>query len=70
MLNLILSGVRRTGPSGYNPYEYDMQCEKVLVRLGPYDNSDYYEIRFLEDSNEIAIIHNGECLHSCIMEPV
>jgi hypothetical protein len=67
MLNLILNKATPR-ESKLNAGEYDVQCEKVLVRLGPYDNSDYYEIRYLPDTDEVVILLNDEAISSYIME--
>jgi len=70
MLNLILEGVKRTGPSGHKPFEYDMECDSVLVRLGPYDSSDFYKVVYLPDTNEVAVLLNDECVSSTLLEEV
>lgn len=67
-LNLILDDVRAQSPTGYKEREYDVVCAGVLVRLGPYDNSDTYRIVHLPDTNEVVVLFNDEAVHSFIME--
>lgn len=49
--------------------------DSVMVLLGPYDNSDALEIKYLPDTNEVVVLHHGsvtkedsECVFSIMLE--
>lgn len=39
----------------------------ATIRLDPYEQ-DFYEIRYLPDTNEIVVLYNGEAIHSHILQ--
>jgi hypothetical protein len=66
--------LKRTASLGGREYDITKRLESLMVRLGPYDNSDYIEIKCDPDTGEVMVLtetlEGTECVFSQLEEQV